>query len=277
MGKTKTRLSFRKIRKVKPKDPTYYLTNSGTGYTSLWLLSETPPTEADTSTILDLGKADVCEYMKVIPGTENNTVLTDLPTDFDGYGWRTENPLTVTFKAGTWTFQIKVQSNKYGVGIDVYVRLWKSPNPDGSNAVALTDWLLIVSDYFLAGNTTATLSGTADLPQISLDNEYLFVEYCFHVSSAPENVLQETTFIVNDGDEFITTPEIITVYTQELSETISLSDVFAKKTDFKRLFTETLLLYPTRKGVSTYIQELPETITLSDVFTRQYLGIRELA
>ncbi|RLG74810.1 MAG: hypothetical protein DRO23_05680, partial [Thermoprotei archaeon] len=242
MGKTKTRLQIRKIRKVNPKDPTYYLTNSGTGYTSLWLLSETAPTEADTTTILDLGKADVCEYMKVIPGTENSTVLTDLPTDFDGYGWRTNDPLSVTFKAGTWTFQIKVQSNKYGVGIDVYVRLWKSQYSDGSNAVALTDWLLIVSNYSLAGNTTVTLSGTADLPQITLDNEYLFVEYCFHVSSAPESVLQETTFIVNDGDEFITTPEIITVYTQELSETITLSDYLAK----------------------TSSKQLDETVTLSD-------------
>jgi len=199
MGKRKTKLRKRSIK----VDPTYYLTNQGTGYTSLWKLVETAPAEADDTTTVTAGKND-SGYWKVIPGTDNDVVLTDLPTDFDKYGWRSEKPLNGDFDVGDWAFHVTIVTGKYVVGqIDIYGRLWKSANADGSGAVAITDWFSIASISSPSANTVYNVSGTVSLAAFSLSNEYLFVEYAIGVPAGSECSSAtgcQMTFRCNEGD-----------------------------------------------------------------------------
>jgi len=176
----KTRLQQR-CSKV---DPTYYLSNQGTGYTSLWLLITTPPSNADktTSVVFPKGKTG---YMKVIPGTQNKTILSSLPTTFDKYGWRSEGKLRGKFSAGPWQFSQYFYTGKYVTGdISLYVRLWKSPNPDGSNATPLTDWIKLGTKTSPSANATYYFCVYIDMPEIVLVDEYLFVEYAFGTTIA---------------------------------------------------------------------------------------------
>jgi len=188
MGERRTTLRVRK-KKVKTFskvsiDPTYYLTNTGTGYTSLWELSETAPSSADDTTSVTFDK-NVTGYYKVIPGTENTSNLSSLPSTFDQYGWRTSGTLNGSFASGDWTFYVTIITGKYVCGnYTVYVRLWKSSNADGSSATALTDWLTIATQDSPAADTTYNLSGTVSLSSLSLSNEYLFVEYAIGTTSA---------------------------------------------------------------------------------------------
>jgi len=176
----KTRLQQRRSK----VDPTYYLSNQGTGYTSLWKLITTAPSTADTTTSVVFPKGST-GYMKVIPGTQNKTILSDLPTTFDKYGWRTDTTLRGKFDAGSWTFSVAIRTGKYVTGnITVYVRLWKSSNPDGSNATALTGWLTIGTLTGLSANTRYVVKGQLDISEIVLVDEYLFVEYALGTTSA---------------------------------------------------------------------------------------------
>ena len=192
-------------------DPTYYLTNTGTGYTSLWKLLETAPSTADDTSIVTIPK-DNTGYMKVIPGTENTTILGSLPTSFDGYGWRTDNTLSGQFDAGTWTFYVTLVTNKYVTGdLIVYVRSWKSSNADGSGATALTDWSQIASVSSPSASTTYNLSGSIDLSGLSFSSEYLFVEYVIATTSGT-NKDTSVIFRCNEGtNQRIVTPSLTVI------------------------------------------------------------------
>jgi len=176
----KTRLQQR-CSKV---DPTYYLSNRGTGYTSLWLLITTAPSAEDTtsSVVFPKGKTG---YMKVIPGTQNDVILSSLPTTFDKYGWRSEGTFRGKFNAGSWQFSVYFRTGRQATGdISVYVRLWKSSYPDGSNATPLTNWILLGTKTSPLTNTTYFFCVYIDIPEIVLVDEYLFVEYAFGTTIA---------------------------------------------------------------------------------------------
>jgi len=210
MDKKRTRLQIRSVE----VDPTYYLTNTGTGYTSLWKLSETAPSSADDTTIVTFPKNET-GYMKVIPGTTNETISSSLPTSFDQYGWRTDGTLNGQFNAGTWTFYITLITGKNVTGdLTVHARLWKSSNADGSSATALTDWFQITSVSSPTGETTYNLSGSVDLSTLSLSNEYLFVEYAIGTTSACGSAQGcSVTFRCNEGaNQRIETPTFSEIF-----------------------------------------------------------------
>jgi len=176
----KTRLQQRRSK----VDPLYFLSNQGTGYTSLWKLITTPPTTADKTTSVVFPKGQT-GYMKVIPGTQNKTILSSLPTTFDKYGWRTDTPLKGKFNAGSWQFSVFIYTGKYVTGdISAYVRLWKSANPDGSNATPLTYWILLGTKTSPASNAVYIFCVYRNIPEIVLVDEYLFVEYALGTTSA---------------------------------------------------------------------------------------------
>jgi len=205
-------------------DPTYYLTNQGTGYSSLWKLLETAPGTADDTTIVTFPK-DQTGYMKVIPGTENSTILSSLPTTFDKYGWRTDGTLNGEFEAGTWTFYVTLVTNKYVTGdLIVYVRLWKSSNADGTGATAIIDWTQIASVSSPSASTTYNLSGSVDLSALSFSSEYLFVEYVIATTSGT-NKDSSVIFKCNEGtNQRIVTPSL-TVISPPAVVTNSATDV----------------------------------------------------
>jgi len=205
MGKTK--LCKRRVE-VKSLDPLLFLSNVGTGYTSLWILQPAAPSGvADTTTSVTFTK-NVTGYIKVVPGTSNSTILSSLPATFDGKGWRTKNPLSGIIYSGTWTIYLSLSTGKYVTGnIYVYARLWKSPNPDGSNAVAITDWFQVALITSPSASTTYNVSGSISLGDIQFDNEYLFIEFALGTTSACTAAQGCTvTFVCNTYNQRIETP-----------------------------------------------------------------------
>lgn len=222
-------------------DPVYYLTNTGSGYSSLWKLLETAPSIADDTTIVIFPK-DSTGYMKVIPGTENSTVLTSFPTSFDGYGWRTDQPLSNgRFVPDTWYFYVTLVTGKYVTGdLKVYVRLWKSSNSDGSGAVALTSWMLIASVSSPTSETVYNLSGSVDLSELSFSDEYLFIEFLLETTigcTASQGC--QVTFKCNEGNnQRVVTPPYFLVIDRILSSGYSGIGVVKKTLRAKYLVEE---------------------------------------
>jgi len=204
MGRSKTRLLKGSVKRR--IDPTYYLTDQGTGYTSLWLLSEETPAAADDTSIVVFPKNET-GYMKVIPGTENETILAELPTTFDQYGWRTSDRLNGDFEAGDWSINLTIVTTKYVTGnISVHMRLWKSTNPDGSGATPITDWILLTTIDSPTANTEYSISTTITLSTITLSDEYLFVEFALGTTSACGSATGcDVIFRCNSGSEYIVT------------------------------------------------------------------------
>ena len=157
-------------------DPTYYLTNQGTGYTSLWKLLETAPATADDTTSVTFPKNEYC-WLHVKPGVANTEWH---PYDLDltfRYGWRTDSPLNGTFSAGDWTLYFTIITGKYILPffIEVNICLYKGSQPDGSDATLIKWWSF--DQYTTEQNTVYNLSEVLDaVPEITFSNEYLFLQ-----------------------------------------------------------------------------------------------------
>lgn len=167
--------------------PTYLLTNEPTAYTSLWKMLETNPLWSSDLTTVGWGGKGETGYQPLQPGvdTDGIALLASLPTAFTQKGWRTENPLNGTFAAGTWTFDAVCDGEKYAnVDIALWARLWKSPNADGSGATALSDWIASATQTIADNQTDVVYSWTAELAELTLTNEYLFVEFCMQFVTA---------------------------------------------------------------------------------------------
>lgn len=191
------------------RDPTLYLSNQGTGYVSLWKLVSVKPSKADTSTQVVLNyNAGACN-IKVIPGATNSNCA-GFPTEFDGYGWRSEEPITGKFESGLWTFYVSIQIGRGTLkplvtpgGLDLYVRIIKSPDPSGkTNYVAITKWLGFASILSPASNTRYNVSGSINVPEVEFNNEYLFIEYLLSFTTliCGTRTNCPITFICNEGD-----------------------------------------------------------------------------
>jgi len=145
------------------------------------MLETNPAPSTDVSSTMNFPKnADVMDIVE--PGVEIVATLTALPTTFSQKGWRTETALNGTFDAGTWTFECVLNGTKNAsVDITLHARLWKSPNPDGSGATALSDWVTSTTQYIADNQTDVVYSFSITLSSFDITNEYLFVEYCMDV------------------------------------------------------------------------------------------------
>jgi hypothetical protein len=119
----------------------------------------------------------------------NNTVSigTELPTTITLQGWRTSTPVTLTTPLATSGFFISgYLKNRAAVAHAgyIYARLWKSPNPDMSNAVALTGWVVAPQISFSA-TAGEEKPFTIQLPVSNPpNNEYLYVEFAWKILTA---------------------------------------------------------------------------------------------
>jgi hypothetical protein len=95
-------------------------------------------------------------------------------------------PYTGIFAAGTWafTFAMRCTTSSSQAG-HINFRVWASPNASGANARELTSGSILGSTITLA-TTTTTYNSTANwsAPQIVLNNEYLFVQVEWQVTTA---------------------------------------------------------------------------------------------
>ena len=163
-------------------------TNAGVaGAPNLWVMDGSYSATANYTTEIVTGTTAAGNYYYIKPFA-NNTVSngTALPTAITLQGWRTSTPVTLTTPLATSGFHIsgyvKNRAAFAHAGY-LYARLWKSPNPDMSGAVAITDW------GYASISFTATAGEEKDF-SISLqtsnppNNEYLYVEFAWKITVA---------------------------------------------------------------------------------------------
>jgi hypothetical protein len=151
------------------------------------------PTAATTGTGWVVGTVAANNYSlmnsqteKASTGFGTTAMPNAAPENVGGDCWRTPNPLTGTFANANWTINTSVIAvTRAGSTQDgnVRVRVWKSPNADGSSATELTSATLV-------GGTVTNLTTTAQSSNITwspggaitLNNEYLFFQYAWMIS-----------------------------------------------------------------------------------------------
>jgi hypothetical protein len=143
----------------------------------------TAPTGAITATGWIVGTTAAGRTSAMLAGTKRAaatfTVSDSIPTFAANACWRTENPLTGIFANTVWNLNFRVRATSASTQSgSIKARIWKSTNPDGSDATQLTSALQ-------AGGTTSVLSTSASATSvvawnlggaITLLNEYLWVE-----------------------------------------------------------------------------------------------------
>jgi len=206
--------------KVKPprrlgagvRDPTYLFTNEGTDYTSLWKMLETNPApSSDLTTSVNFPKNQ--DVMAIVePGVAVTAALTALPTAFSQKGWRTEGPLTGDFDAGSWVVECVLDGHKYAnVDITLHARLWKSADPSGAGATALSDWFSSATQFVADNATDVIYSWSVSLAALTLTNEYLFIEFCMDVGpTLSKDAAGATIYFTCDETPDTTTRELLT-------------------------------------------------------------------
>lgn len=164
-----------------------------------------------------VGKVAAGNYSYMDYGTEvssagfNTTVKPEASTPGTFTDWRSERTLSGTFTSGSWSLSVQV----CGVGAtgsqdgNLGVRIFKGAAADGSDAVemttARTETTIATNLGAAPGSTlTATVSVTANL---TLTNEYLFVELAWEITGAGGSNNCDVLFRQNAAASFVTTTQ----------------------------------------------------------------------
>lgn len=197
--------------------PTYYLTNTdlvSLQYENLETNAPATPDEAQGWTVDKKASPNYCVYK---PDTirPSGDFLTTEPSVFSQLGYRTQDPITGQFAAGTWTLYGKVKCNAYYAQKGrVKFRLWRSANADGSNATQVTPgWQQTAQIGFTAANQYQTFSiawGAGST--VSLNNEYLFLEIEWSAEVSGGNNSAAVYWVHNEGAaERLDTPTLTVI------------------------------------------------------------------
>jgi len=195
--------------------PKYLLTNEVIA-TGLWKMLETNPAYSeDLTTKAKVGKSAACTYFTFQPGTTVSTASDFPDISSRKYGWRTESPISGKIQAGVWTFRVRLENDtKYAFSVKVACRVSISSYSDGSNAklIGVYESPNVLALPAAAGGSVSD-TWSASLPEITMLNEYLFVEFRIHIEVAGTSTLCQCSFACDENpavaDESITTPDII--------------------------------------------------------------------
>ncbi len=125
-----------------------------------------------------------------------------------GECWRSSNPLTGHFEAGTWTIAlsvIAVTSAATGTG-RLRVRIWKSVNADGSSATELTTSTISTTQYNnLTTGAAQNLTGSQAITGTTFAAEYLFIEVACEIDTASGNVGSDVLIRIDQTNSKLTT------------------------------------------------------------------------
>jgi hypothetical protein len=169
----------------------------------------TQPTGAVTATGWTAGTTPAGNYSLMAAGVERlaatfgATPLPDAaPNNTLGDGFRTELSYSGTFSAGDWEISISLATVTSGGDVDgnLRFRLWKSVNADGSSATALSD--VLETSTFTNINGTGVAALTQALGEISLSDEYLFVQVALEITGAGGAATRDVLLRVGFSTEF---------------------------------------------------------------------------
>lgn len=161
-------------------DPVVSGANAGT-------LQATAPTANTSATGWTVGGATAGTYSRQTYNVEltsaafTSTVQpSDVPLNSAEDCWR-YGPLQGNFSRGTWYSSISVIAVTSGGGQDgrVRIKLWRSPNADGTGATEITQAAGVLVGSLVTDLTTTVAQssiGSRMIPAFSVNNEYLFMQ-----------------------------------------------------------------------------------------------------
>jgi hypothetical protein len=128
-----------------------------------------------------------------------------------GSCWRSEQSFAGRFANTDWTlaFRVRAGSAASAQAGRVKCRIWKSPNADGAGAVQLTSAILVGSTTPAIPMSPPQTSTAVWSPgqAIIFNNEYLFVQCEWEITTASANANSDVLFYV-DAQGAITTPDL---------------------------------------------------------------------
>lgn len=111
---------------------------------------------------------------------------------------RTPTPLAGRMAATAWSIGISFRSQSLVAASGrIRLRVWASPNPDGTNARELTSAVQIGTTITLSTTLTATSTVTWSPGVVDLYNEYLFFQLAWEITTAGASGSQSATRDVN--------------------------------------------------------------------------------
>lgn len=171
---------------------------------------------ATTTTGWDLNLVASGNYSLQIYGTKRATstfASTALPNASPNTtdSWRSENALTGTFEAGTWSISIPViAGNATANGSGRFrVRLWRSTSATGATGVTeITSGAVTTSNW---SNVTVSVqqncTATVTLPAVTMAAEYLFIQVALEIVTSISNVTTYLYLCTNAFAGLVTTTD----------------------------------------------------------------------
>lgn len=137
------------------------------------------------------------------------------PDSTKGDCWRSENALTGTFDTLPWGFNFGFRSitANYTGRYRIKLRVWKSPNQDGSSATELTtaavDCNATVSSNATGVSIISAANWTPGSP-VTMSNDYLFVQVAIDITSAGGGSSHDILFYLGSAEWMgVVTPKLV--------------------------------------------------------------------
>jgi len=186
-----------------------YLTSQrATGNIYQLPLSNTNPSENGTTDILT-GTTAINNYFIINPFTQTKTFVSSPPTAIQYKGWCSPDLITKTYPKGYWILYYELKNRAaYAHAGTIYVKYWKSSNIDMSGATPLTSWIPYVNVSFsaTAGQIINGSSAVYVPNDISLNNEYLYIEFAWKITTKSTSSTAGFSFVVGEESEYVRTP-----------------------------------------------------------------------
>jgi hypothetical protein len=113
-------------------------------------------------------------------------------------------PYTGVFASGNWTFNFGFRETTAGVTGHVNFRVWAGTNPNGTGARSLAAIQTGSTITLSSSTTTYTSTATWAAPQITLNNEYLFIQVEWQETTAG-TANNNNAFFYQSGSTIVTT------------------------------------------------------------------------
>ena len=104
----------------------------------------------------------------------------DMPLAAHQFGWFSDLALTGFFAKGVWTFQWREDDDGAGIGGNPIVNIFASSTRDFTGTMRVLGQVIGNTDWWAGGANTNTWQSTNTFPDLTLNNEYFFVQVWCH-------------------------------------------------------------------------------------------------
>jgi hypothetical protein len=198
---------------------TFYLKDilvSGSNHLSLQD-GGSPPSQVRLSTGWVVGTLAATRYARMDSQTERaSSAHLTTPVQPDGAPdntlgdcFRSENTINGTFANANWSlsFQVEGETRSTSTHDGIFrIRIWKSPNANGSSPTELTGATITTTQYVNLSNSAFQTITATWLPgaAITLTNEYLFIQIAHQLDGAGSNANSDTHLAVGSSNSITT-------------------------------------------------------------------------